>query len=135
MLPKVRTITSIIAIIAIIVEPTAGFSMSSSNRYNALSSRFECTQLNLHPDQASELVEAAATELLKSQAENDESEAPSSSVAPKSADDDDKDLIDDTNKHASNPLSAASSMSQPARFSVNVKWWSTTFSSIRRRGN
>lgn len=122
-----RIIVSIIALSAFLVTHTSGFSVPSVKPSGVKEMLYECTQLNLHPDQGSELAEAAATELLKCQGKNDETNMPSSN---KSGDNVEEDVIDDTNKHESKKLSASSSLSQPAR-----KWWSTTFASIRGRGS
>merc|ERR550539_1033103 len=119
-----RIIVSIIALSAFLVTHTSGFSMPSMKPCGIKEIHCECTQLNLHPDQASELVEAAATELLKCQGENDETNVPSTN----SVDNVDEEVIDDTNKHESKKLSASSTLSQPA-----MKWWSTTFASVQGR--
>lgn len=80
------------------------------------------TNLNLHPDQASEL-EAAATELLKSHHNLNG--------------DNDNTVNDDTNKPRSFTLSVASSSTSSSNTSSQKKkWWSATFSSfVRRHGS
>lgn len=127
MLVQERIIISIIALAAIIVDPAFAFSMSKSRpchiaaRHFTTSTKTICAPVNLHPDQASEL-EAAATELMKSQQAKEEDSDNNDDENAK------EERIDDTNKHTSSPLSAASSAAQPAK-----KWWSTTFASMRRR--
>ena len=81
--------------------------------------------LNLHPDQATELVEAAATELSKLEEEDTDVEEEQQ---------EEEETVDDTNQHRSSLLSAASSSSSSTTQSKQHNtWWSTRFFSFIRR--
>ena len=77
--------------------------------------RFFYPGLNLHPDQAAELAEAAAKLMEESQ------------TKPES----DEDLEDDTKSSTPSPHTAKSAASTLNKQST--KWWSTAFTSVVRR--